>query len=268
MFNGVFRGVVASSLNRGGFCPEYQNILNYATLNGYTLPGTSQQIFQNQLMEYITGSGLYNLLDIFYVFVNNGSSEFSLINWINTGSYYATPAGATPPTWNSSSGWTGNGITGFIDTNYLPTNTSPQKLSQTNSGVFIYSTPNTPITASLIGYGGSGANTATLRMNASNAATHRMMTNLATVGNINYAGTGLKHMNSDGLNSQKYINNGILVSSQTIASIGPATTSNITILRSQNSYGNSTVGLFGLGANTTPYSSSLYNAVTTYLTSL
>jgi hypothetical protein len=268
MFNNVFKGVVASSVNRGGFCVEYQNVLNYAQQQGYSLPSVPQQIYQNQLMEYITGSNLYTLLDVFYVFINNGSAEFSLINWINTGSFYGSPAGATPPTWNSASGWTGNGLSGFIDTGYRPTGLSPQKFQQTNSSVFIYSTPNLPITASLIGYGGTGTNTATLRMNAGSSATNRMMTNLATIGNINYSDTGLKHMNSDGLNSQKYINNGVLVSSQTIGSAGPATIQNITVLRSQNAYGNSTIGLFGLGSNTTQYSSSLNDAVTIYLSSI
>jgi hypothetical protein len=185
MFNGVFQGVVASSANRAvSFCPEYQNVINYATIQGYTLPTLAQQIQQNQLMEYITGSGIFTELDVFYTFRNNGSSQFSLINWINTGSYYAVPAGAPPPTWDSTNGWIGNGTAGYIDTGYTPTGTSPQKFLQTDGSAFVYSTPNTPSLNSLGGYSGSGAGTLTLRINGNNAAQNRIMTNLGTSGNI------------------------------------------------------------------------------------
>ena len=268
MFNSVFKGVIASQGRGLTFCPEYQNVLNYAVLQGYTPPSTSQQVFQNNLMQFITSSGLYTKLDIFYVYANNGSKEFSLINWINTGSFYGTASGATPPTWNTITGWKGNGISAFIDTGYRPTGTAPQKFLQTDASAFIYSVPDIPITASLIGYGGAGTNTATFRVNQQNTSTHRVMTNAATIGNINFSGTGLKHVNSNGANIQTYINNGALVSTQTLTSVGPSTVQNITIFRSQNSYGNSYASIFGLGGDTTSYSSSLNDAITTYLNSL
>jgi len=94
------------------------------------------------------------------------------------------------------------------------------------------------------------------------------MTNATTIGNINFSGTGLKHVNSNGANKQTYINNGVLVSTQTLTSVGPSTVQNITIFRSQNSYGNSYASIFGLGGDTTSYSSSLNDAITTYLNSL
>jgi len=50
MFNSVFKGVIASQGRGLTFCPEYQNVLNYAVLQGYTPPSTSQQVFQNNLM--------------------------------------------------------------------------------------------------------------------------------------------------------------------------------------------------------------------------
>jgi hypothetical protein len=268
MFNNVFKGVVASQGRGLLFCPEYQNVLNYGALRGYTPPSTTQQVFQNALMQYITSSGLYRELDIFYAFTNNGSKEFSLINWIDTGSFHGTASGATPPNWDAATGWKGDGISAFIDTGYRPTGTAPQKFLQTDASAFIYSVPDIPITASLIGYGGTGTNTATFRVNQSNAATHRVMTNAATIGNIDFSGIGLKHVNSNGANRQTYINNGVLVSTQTLTSVGPATIQNITIFRSQNSYGNSYVSIFGLGGDTTSYSSSLNNAITTYLNSL
>lgn len=268
MFSNIFQGIVASSGIISTFCPEYQNVLNYATLQGYTLPSLAQQSIQNDLMKYVTGSGLYNELDIFYVFCNNGSQEYSLINWINTGSYYGQISGSTLPTWGQTTGWKGDGTSAYISTQYLTTLTSPQKFLLQDASTFIYTTPDSPNIAPLVGYEGAGAGTTIIRINQNNNTSQRMMTNLATVGNINFTGEGLKHINSIGVNTQKYIKDGVLLSTQTIANFTPRSTIPISILRSQNNYGNSYVKIFGLGGDTTNYSSSLNDNITTYLSSI
>jgi hypothetical protein len=270
MFNSVFKGVVASP-NRGGvvFSTEYQAILTYATSQGWALPTSGQQVIQNNLMVSLVSSNIFTNLDALYILATNGSQEFSRINWISPGSNNLTASGAPAPTFDSNLGWrvTSTG-TGYMDTNFKFTGTSPQKLRQTSGSAFAW------IDQFANGYflghaGTAGANELTLRFNNQSNQNNRMMTNTNSSANINFSGNGLKAGYSTAANTQKYYSDNSPLSTQARTSQGPDTQNNVSLFRSANAYAaaNQRVALFGFGGNIESSHSSLYTALNTYMTS-
>jgi hypothetical protein len=101
----------------GGFDADYQAVLNYATTQGYTLPSSGQQALQNQLVLDLKNGGIWSKLDTFGVFATDGDSDFALIDWIRLSDYTAVNS----PTFTTNDGFSGNGTSAYIDTNFNPT---------------------------------------------------------------------------------------------------------------------------------------------------
>lgn len=80
----------SSTLGASPFEPEYLTILSYATTQGWTLPSPPVQVNQNFLLSNLKVSGIWALLDVFYVFRSNGDSNFARINWKNPGTHLAS----------------------------------------------------------------------------------------------------------------------------------------------------------------------------------
>lgn len=100
----------------GGFDADYQAVLDYATTQGYTLPSSSQQILQNQLVLDLKSGGIWSKLDTFGVFANDGGSNFGLICWKRK----VLMTAVNSPTFTTNQGFTGNGTSSYIDTNFNP----------------------------------------------------------------------------------------------------------------------------------------------------
>lgn len=100
------------------FDSDYQAILDRATTLGYTLPSSSQQAQQNQLVLDLKSSGIWALLDVLYVFANDGSSGFATINWKSPSTHQVTLVSS--PTWTSNIGFNGNGTSSYLNTNWNP----------------------------------------------------------------------------------------------------------------------------------------------------
>lgn len=108
----------------GSSCPpcansyedEYNAVLTYATNQGYTLPSTAVQDDQNQLVADLKTAGIWDSLDIFYVFAGDGDSDFALINWADTSQFNGVINGTVDFTANE--GMKGNGTNGYINTGY------------------------------------------------------------------------------------------------------------------------------------------------------
>jgi len=104
-----------------GFDPDYQDILDYATTQGYTLPSLSQQALQNQLVVDLKDAGIWSALDVFYVFATDGDSDFASINWRDTSNFEITEVNS--PTFTSNQGFASDG-TSYLNTNYNVLNDS------------------------------------------------------------------------------------------------------------------------------------------------
>lgn len=100
----------------GGFDSDYQEVLTYATSLGFTLPSASQQIKQNKLITDLKAGGIWSKLDTFAMFANDGGSDFGLIDWKRLALYTAVNS----PTFTINEGFTGNGTSSYIDTNFNP----------------------------------------------------------------------------------------------------------------------------------------------------
>jgi hypothetical protein len=109
-------GIIGSSIVQFAFDADYQAVLDYATTQGYTLPSSGQQTLQNQLVIDLKDSGVWDKLDIFYVFATDGDSDFASINWKDSNNYKITEVNS--PTFTSNSGFSSDGISAYLDTNF------------------------------------------------------------------------------------------------------------------------------------------------------
>jgi hypothetical protein len=118
----------------GGFDADYQAVLNYATTQGYTLPSAGQQTLQNQLVVDLKTDGIWAKLDTFAVFATDGDSDFALIDWIRLSDYTAVNS----PTFTADEGFTGNGTSSYIDTNFQPINGTNYAQNSAHFMVYCY----------------------------------------------------------------------------------------------------------------------------------
>lgn len=97
------------------FCDEYQVVYDSFT----TKPSSSVAAAQNTMVESLVNDGLWAKLDVFYLLAqeSNGDGE-ALKNWILPGTNDATLVNA--PAFVSLEGFTGDGSTSYINTNYNP----------------------------------------------------------------------------------------------------------------------------------------------------
>ena len=102
------------------FETEYQDILDYATLQGYSLPTYSTQLLQNQLVADLKTNGNWTDMDIMYVPAGDGDEDFASINWIDPdGSFNLTIGGGM--TYSGNTGFVGNDTNGYLNTGLVPT---------------------------------------------------------------------------------------------------------------------------------------------------
>jgi hypothetical protein len=86
-----------------GITTEYQDILDEATLQGYTLPSAADQITQNQMIVDAKASGVWSKMDLLYIFTLSGGADFKKINWKNpTGVKITEYNNTVSPTYDSS----------------------------------------------------------------------------------------------------------------------------------------------------------------------
>jgi hypothetical protein len=145
----LYEGELPVSLGKIGstevsdIIPEYQAILNYATTQGYTLPSLNQQVKQNQLLSDLVFYGIWDKLDTFAVFatdaedsLGSGTSNFALIDWKRLSQLTAVNS----PTFTTNQGFTGNGSSSYLNTNFQPlTNKVNISLNSASFGAYFYS---------------------------------------------------------------------------------------------------------------------------------
>ena len=96
---------------------SYADILRYAEIKGYTLPSQDQRIKQNALVVALKNSGIWALLDYFYMFATDGDSDFATINWVDPNKLQATKEGT--PIFTSNSGFKSDGSS-YLNTHFSP----------------------------------------------------------------------------------------------------------------------------------------------------
>jgi len=135
------------------FDPDYQALLNYANTQGYSLPTDAQQFDQNYMVQQLKQFGIWNKLDLFYVFATDGDEDFATLNWKAPSTFKLIPTNS--PTFTSNIGFTGNGTDQYLDSEWAATSGSNFTANNASHGVFTNSHRGGNATGN-IGYHGQG----------------------------------------------------------------------------------------------------------------
>jgi hypothetical protein len=241
------------------YVAEYKAVLDYATTQGYTLPTVSQRLKQSILLNSLKTGGIWTKLDTFVNFATDGSSAFALIDWKRLVQYTAVNS----PTFTTNQGFTGNGTSSYISTNFNAV-TQGTNYIQDNASRYVY----------MFAASGTGA------LDGKSVASINNMTRAST-GNqrINQGTTGLVGGSFDFTTTQgmKSIHrtsstnvelfNGTTQASRTALSAGMNSNSQF-VLRSGSVYGAHTISMYANGASLVSENTAFVNAFNTYITSI
>lgn len=251
---GVLKGV------SGGFDADYQAILTRATSLGYTLPDAPTQAAGNSLVVGLKAAGIWNKLDVLYMFATTGDSNFATLNWKNPTLYQSTLVNS--PTFRSKYGFKGDGTAAHINTNYNPA-TNGVQYTQNNASRFFYIT--TPPTSQNLAILLDGNTTASVNA-ARNASTLvqriNSVTNLTTAHDLQ--GGGFKTINRTDANTLVTTTGGMFLQSQASTSQVITSLSQL-IMRSGATYYDGEIALYGMGSELTGVYSTFSNLLDNYM---
>ncbi len=249
---------------------DYTALLARGTALGYTLPSASLQTKQNTLVLALKAAGVWSLIDVLYFFKNNnaGLANFSLLNW-KTPSSFACSSGV-PPTYGVN-GYTGNGSTQFLTTNWTP-KTNGVNFALADCSLFGYQTEN--VTGLYALWGGAEALGLNLiRFYPLNVGLFIYGVNGAAANAANANGSGFWQTKRTSLSAGALFRNGSSVNSDAAAELDrPTATVSLlayNVAGTNQDFSLNTIGCFGAGsAMSTQQSSDLYTAINNYFASL
>lgn len=122
-FGSVKRAVYNQLLQRNSdqndlLDPDYLFVIAIASSKGYSVPSASCQIAGSNFIKRLKREQMWDNFDVIYVFAGDGDSDFATLNWKHPEAYQATKVGAI--TYTSNQGFTGNGSSTYLNTNYTP----------------------------------------------------------------------------------------------------------------------------------------------------
>lgn len=252
----------AGDTNIVGFAydADYQAILDYATTNNYTLPSDEQKLKQNQLLIDLKYAGVWNKLDTFANFATDGSTQFALIDWKRLVQYNAS----TGPTFTTNEGFTGNGTSSYIDTNFNPaTSGSNYTLNNASRYLYMYMASGT---SSLDGVTAAGFN----NMTRNSTANQRINSTVGlTGGNFDFNATrGMKSIHRTSSLNVTLFNDNTASTPQRTSLSTSLRPENQFILRSGGLHGAHEVSMYAMGANLVSENAAFVTAYNTYINSL
>jgi hypothetical protein len=236
---------------------EYKSILDYATTQGYTLPSTAQRLKQNTLLSSLKTSGVWNKLDTFANFATDGSSSFALIDWKRVSLLTAVNS----PTFTTNEGFTGNGTSSHINTNFTPfLNASNYQLNNASRYIYIFTpTANDRVDGNVIDTNG---------IRLGNFNTQRLNSGSNTL-NSSFEYTSVRGMKSIHRTSSTNLTlaNNKISATRTSTSTALPNSSQF-ILRQAFIYSTSKVSMYAMGASLVTENNAFVDAFDTYVNSL
>lgn len=243
------------------FDPSYKAILDRATALGYSLPTPNQQKKQNTLLTSLKASGVWNKLDVFYVFAQDGGSAFATLNWKNPNVNQSSLVSS--PTFVTNGGFQGNGTSSYIDTNFNPV-TQGVQYTQNNASRYFF--PHAISTTAGRFDGNSFTNRNTIVRGLTNAQRINAGTNTAATA-LDFTPTvNTKSIHRTSLNDITAYNDTIGVS--TTQASATMDSVNQWILRAGSQYGGHTCAAYAMGASMISEHVDFINAWNTYKNSL
>lgn len=238
---------------------NYLDVLNYATTQGYTLPSLSQRIKQSNLLTALKAGGIWNKLDTFANFATDGSSNFALIDWKRVSLLTAVNS----PTFTTNEGFTGNGTSSYIDTNFNSV-TQGVNYTQNNASRYLFMFLASG-TGSLDGRSVASINNMS-RTSSSNQRINQSTTPLVG-GSFDFTATkGMKSIHRTNSTNVELFN--ATTQGSRTATSATMTSSNQFILRSGSAYGAHKISMYANGSSLVSENTAFVNAFDTYLNSL
>ena len=247
--NNISWGKSYADLAGGGgdtFDTDYQAVLDQASSLGYTAPSAAQQTLQNTLVTDLKTAGVWDKLDVFYVFATDGDSDYATLNWKAPSSHQVTKVSS--PSFLSNKGFQTNGSSSYLDTNYNPT-TDAINYQMENSGRIIYAHPDINPLSRFDGVAGTNNN----RMRPANVTSHYLngQSNFLD-GSVDFTGSGFKSITrqpfSNGFARYTLFNNSTSYS-RYASNVEVIPNTNQLIARSNTTYGTLICGFYGLGSD-------------------
>jgi hypothetical protein len=244
----------------GGFTAEYQAVISRATDLGYTLPSASVQAKQDTFLAELKTSGVWDKLDVFYCFAQDGSKEFATLNWKSPSANQCTLVNS--PTWTSNVGFKSDGATSYIDTNF---NASTQGVQFTNNSAGEFAYQIGALFGTLFGTSG-GAGDGLVIGTTVGQRLNMLGTNLTASTDMN--GDGFKCINRTSSTAVELFNETTQLSRTTTTAA--RINANRRVLNGQGNFLNTlgNVYCYGAGANLTAEALTLRTAILSYKNSL
>lgn len=242
---------------------------------GYTLPSAAQQQKLNTFFYALEAAGIItgvasSLLDVLYLFAIDGNSDMATLNVITPTSFQCSKVNS--PAFTSNQGFTGNGTTSFLNTNW---NASTSGVNYTTNAASHGGYINSNVDLAQIDWGSSNG-TSFLQISSRNVTSsgNGSMTINDNAGLVasNTSTIGFYHCQRTASNARRFFKNGVSVNDDTKASNGIPSLSVFICGRNSNggisNASTKQIGMFFAGASLDGLESAFYNAWNTYFTSL
>lgn len=266
-------GVFSASINTNGIIPqmdvevvtletEYQTLLTTASGLGYGLPTPISQGAENELM--ITVKTL--AFDVFWNFMTDGSSDFATLDWISPASNQITKVSS--PTFTSRSGFTGNGTSSYLDSNFNPS-TQGVNFTQNSAGFGCYINSRFGNTGTAIGQVATGARN---NLTVADGALSFYLNNNTNQAITNYFAPGFFHCYRTTSTSSNVYKNGCSLATALTGTTVARPSNDVYFLARDNAgvadvFGTQTISMAWFGANLSASIETFYQAWFTFLNS-
>lgn len=244
---------------------DYQAVLNRATALGYTLPSSSVQTKQNQLLIDLKTAGVWAKLDVFYCFATDGDSNFATLNWKSPTTRQVTQVSS--PTFITKQGFQGDGVAAHLNTNFNPSTAGVINYTTdvASRHFYLYAAGNST-NQSFEGTGSATTNN-TLRASGLNQRINQGTSGINTA--FDYTATkGMKSIHRTS-NTNVELFNGTTQGSRTAAAIGLANSVQYVLRAGTTSnVSNHTVSMYSMGASLVSENTAYVTAFETYLNSI
>ena len=94
--------------------PDYDALKVYAAAQGYSLPSAGQQILQENLVKDLKTAGVWDKLDVFYVFATDGDSDYATLNYASPSNFQLLKVNS--PTFTTNQGFAGDASSAKLTT--------------------------------------------------------------------------------------------------------------------------------------------------------
>lgn len=251
---------------------DYQNVLDTGLSLGYRLPSCDQRILQNQLVLDLKAAGIWDQLDLLYVFATDGDENYATINWKAPANFKCVRVNS--PSQVENVGVQGNGTTSYLNTQWVA-GINAVNFQLNDGGAFCY-VNNEVAAANRFQFGADNASSDQTSFSAKNTGSvHRYGINSSnvTVGS-SVSSIGFFHIRRTASNDLRLFKDGSQVgatSTQVSTNLTPSQPMAICAFNANGGIGGHStaqIGVFGIGASLSGMESTLNTIWNDYFTSL